>query len=123
VYTYRISQPDRLVHIEARGEANLTGSQQILLTVMKDEHFLPEYDFLVDVRAMTSDPPTSDLEAFADFLGTLKALRGRFVVVAAAGLQFGLARVMCALTEVRHVQMTVFRDEISAKAWLKSDRA
>ncbi len=45
VYTYRISQPDRLVHIEAHGEANLTGSQQILLTVMKDEHFLPEYRF------------------------------------------------------------------------------
>ncbi len=123
MYTYQINQADKLVCIEAHGETDLKSSRQVLLTVMNDQQFQPEYDFLIDVRAMTSDPPTPDLQAFADFMGTIKALRGRFVVVASEGLQFGMARILCAFAQFRRVEMTVFRDEMSAKTWLKSDRA
>jgi hypothetical protein len=122
VYRYQISQADKLVRIEAHGETDLKSSQQILVTAMEDMQFEPDYDFLVDMGHDIGSTHSGS-PGVCRVHGHIKALRGRIVAVASAGLQFRHGAIMCAFAQFRNVRMTVFRDEISAKAWLNSDRA
>jgi hypothetical protein len=119
MYSYQINEAENLVSVFVSGAVDLPSSRELLVAVTGDARFNPTLNFLVDVRDMTASPSASDLRQFADFLGQMKTL-GRFGVVAAPGVQYGMGRMIATLAGLRDIRMGVFRDEARARAWLRT---
>jgi hypothetical protein len=119
MYSYEINEAENLVSVLVSGAVDLSSSRQLLAVATGDARFNPAFNFLVDVREMTATPSAGDLRQFADLLGQVKTL-GRIGVVAAPGVQYGMGRMIATLAGLRDIRMDVFRDEVSARAWLRT---
>ncbi len=76
---------------------------------------------LIDIRDRPDLPNRVEAGAIADGLANVQVVRGyRIAVLALPGAQFGVARMVSALAELRGASLGAFSDEHEALAWLCS---
>lgn len=76
---------------------------------------------LIDIRERAELPNRVEAGAIADALANVQVVRGyRIAILAQSGAQFGIARMVSALAELRGASLGAFTDEHDALAWLGS---
>ena len=79
----------------------------------------PGIPVLLDVRDVTLLPNPAEAEVLAGLLANQGVLgRHRVAVVVNAGTQYGVARMVCTLAELRGADAKVFTEEPQALSWL-----
>jgi hypothetical protein len=74
---------------------------------------------LLDARDLTLLPSPAETEVLAGLLANQRVLgRHRVALVVRAGTQYGVARMVCTLAELRGADAKVFMEEPAALAWL-----
>jgi len=88
---------------------------------LKDPHFLPGTNFLIDVTQSISNRSTEDAYGFIDFLGSRDEFKGsKIAVVTPRPTSYGLARIVSVYLEELAISLEVFRDLADAEQWLKN---
>lgn len=79
----------------------------------------PGIPVLLDARDLTLLPNPAEAEVLAGLLANQAVLgRHRVAVVANAGTQYGVARMVCTVAELRGADAKVFTEEPQALSWL-----
>lgn len=80
---------------------------------------MPGIPVLLDARDVTLLPNAAEAEVLAGLLANQRVLgRHRVAVVVRAGTQYGVARMVCTLAELRGADAKVFTEEPQALSWL-----
>jgi hypothetical protein len=81
----------------------------------------PGASVLIDIRDLTELPSRGEAGAIADGLATVQVVGGhRMAILARAGAQFGVARMVSSLAELRGASLGAFTEEGEALQWLGS---
>ena len=76
---------------------------------------------LIDIRDLTALPNRPEAGAIADALANVQVVRNyRIAILTQSGAQFGVARMVASLAELRGARMGVFTVEDEALEWLES---
>ncbi len=102
--------------------ANVAGFRQVrarLVDVLADGSLAPAQPVLIDLRDIGFLPTTPEAEALADEFSSQDTLGAHAVALLVhAGAQFGIARMVCTLAELRGGRVKAFTDDRAAVDWL-----
>jgi hypothetical protein len=112
---------DSIVVIRMEGQYTVPDLEQAILAGLGDPHRPADAVLMFDLsesRALR-DRPTEDVRGMARFLARHRARYGsRLAMVAPSDLAFGLMRLGAVTAEGGGVDAEVFRDYVTARAWL-----
>lgn len=94
-----------------------------VLDLLRDTEWKGARRYLWDLRALAEGPGTTgDLRRMLDESERLSAQwnGSRVAIVATADLHYGVARMFTAFASDLDIEYRVFRDELEARAWLRS---
>lgn len=87
--------------------------------MLGDGSLAPEQPVLLDLREVRFLPTTPEAEALADELSGMDALgRHTVALLVQLGAQYGIARMVCTLAELRGGRVKAFTDDRAAVDWL-----
>lgn len=88
-------------------------------TLSRDGGLAEDQPVLVDLRRLRFLPTTPEAEALADELSSTDVLGAHHVaLVVQLGAQYGVARMVCTLAELRGGRVGAFTDDRAAEDWL-----
>lgn len=88
-------------------------------TLSRDGSVAEDQPVLIDLRRVRFLPTTPESEAFADELSSTDVLGAHPVaLVVQLGAQYGVARMVCTLAELRGGRVRAFTDDRAAVEWL-----
>lgn len=90
-----------------------------LVALTRDGSLAPGQPVLVDLRAVRFLPTGAEAEALADEFSSTDSLGSHPVaLVVQLGAQFGVARMICTMAELRGGRVKTFTDDRVAVDWL-----
>jgi hypothetical protein len=120
-YEYSVADGDGLIHVTAWGDADLAEIVALLRQMEADTRVRPEMPALVDARNQQFRLPPLSLRQLADLHVQSRAgARRPVAVVCAAGLDYGLGRMLSVFSEMRGAVLQVFTDHGEAVAWART---
>ena len=120
-YEYSVADADGLIHVTAWGDADLAEIVALLRQMEADARVRPEMPALVDARNQQFRLPPLSLRQLADLHVQSRAgARRPVAVVCAAGLNYGLGRMLSVFSEMRGAVLQVFTDHGEAVAWART---
>lgn len=106
----RLAVPDAATFREVR---------EAMRTLARDGSLGEMQPVLLDLREVRFLPTTPEAEALADELSSTDALGAHTVaLVVQLGAQYGVARMVCTLAELRGGRVKAFTDDRAAVDWL-----
>jgi hypothetical protein len=118
-YRYTIDSDARLITVVGEGLADLAATEALMRSVAADLAHHPDFDALVDARALDYMPTFREAQEIRSMLQGLRdSYRGRVAVVVEGAVRFGVTRMVSQLLEANGIRMEAFRDLESARAWL-----
>ena len=120
-YEYTVADGDGLIHVTAWGDADLPEIVALLRQIEADARVRPEMPVLVDARNQQFRLSPLSLRQLADLHARSRAgARRPVAVVCAAGLNYGLGRMLSVFSEMRGAVLQVFTDHGEALAWART---
>lgn len=99
--------------------ATLREMRDSLAALVHDGSLAPGQPVLIDLRDVRFLPTTPEAEALADEFSGQDSLGGHAVaLVVQLGAQFGVARMICTMAELRGGKVKTFTDDRVAVDWL-----
>lgn len=118
-YEIRLSSDGLIIRVVANGRFDLEHSLPVFGDVAKVLEQSPEAGILVDVREIDYTPSASDVRHFVSRHEEITRLRRNpHALVAARGVNFGMAMMMCTLIEVTGGKSHAFTKIEEAEHWL-----
>jgi hypothetical protein len=122
-YRFTIDVSAALVSIQIEGTGSFEESAAVLRDVAADASHRPEFALLIDAMAYDYAPSLEDARRFRELFRTLKpSFRGPISVAIAPGVRFGSARMVAQLLELLGMEIDIFGDLDSARAWIDARR-
>ncbi len=120
---YAIHRERRLVRVVGEGLLTLRQLQDHLLALSEDPRYVAPMLKLVDLRraALTRLAP-EDVHAFTDLKACLARhfVAERCAIVVSRDVDYGIARIHAARSEVSDIETRVFKELAPAVAWLET---
>jgi hypothetical protein len=118
-YDVRLSSDGPIIHLTADGPFDFEASLPVFTDVEREMERTPEAAILVDVRDVEYTPSVADVKHFvARHVEMTRVWRNPFALVAARGVNFGMAMMMCTLIEVAGGRSQAFTSREEAESWL-----
>jgi len=115
----RLSPDGPIIHLTASGPFDFEATRPVFSDVERMMQGSPEAAILVDVREIEYTPSVTDVKHFvARHVEMTRVWRNPFALVAARGVNFGMAMMMCTLIEVSGGRSQAFTDREEAENWL-----
>ncbi len=118
-YAYTVDDRARLVRVVADGPSDVGAIVTFIRELAADGAFEPGFGVLFDARRSAFVPSAMDVQ---QILATLSSVRARFGgrvgLVPAAGVMFGVARMLATLAESQGVHVAAFTDPDEAAEWV-----
>jgi hypothetical protein len=110
-----------LRRLDLPGASSFREVRESIRTLSRDGSLAESQPVLIDLRLMRFLPTSPESEALADELSSQDVLGAhRVALVVQQGAQFGMARMVCTLAELRAGHVRAFTDDRSAVEWLMS---
>ena len=118
---HMVDQKTGIMHVRRWGEITTHDEEDALNKRIKDPMVVPNIPVIVDCREV--DPPDSTevvhylakrITVLADDLDC-----GPVAIVVSSDVEYGMARMFAALTELKHKDTEVFRNYDDALKWVK----
>jgi hypothetical protein len=123
-YRYTIDEKAALVAIQVEGVGTYEESAAILNDVAANPAHRPDFALLIDAMAYDYAPSLEDARRFRELFRRIKAsFRGPIGVAVPAGVRFGSARMVAQLLELLGLEIDIFSDLESARAWIDARRS
>lgn len=120
---FDISDARRLAAVRARGRGSFDEFIESMNRLTEQPSFSPEFDVLADFREVEYLPSLTELKAFAEVWGKVRAsFRGRLGMVVRNRRQLKLGRFAAFFASLLHFELAVFTSEHEAFAWLHRRR-
>jgi hypothetical protein len=118
-YDVRLSSDGPIIHLTADGPFDFEDNVPVFAELERTLDGSPEAAILVDVRGIEYTPSAADVKHFvARHVEMTRVWRNPFALVAARGVNFGMAMMMCTLIEVAGGRSQAFTSREEAESWL-----
>ncbi len=105
--------------IDLPGASTFRDIRESILSASRDGSLAENQPVLIDLRLVRFLPTSPETEALADELSSSDALgRHPVALVVQSGAQYGMARMVCTLAELRGGKVRAFTDDRAAVDWL-----
>ncbi len=105
--------------LELLNAINFREVREAMRGVLSDGSLAQEQPVLLDLREVRFLPTTPEAEALADELSAADGLGSHQVaLLVQLGAQYGIARMVCTLAELRGGRVKAFTDDRAAVDWL-----
>ncbi len=105
--------------LELANAVNFREVREGIRALARDGSVAPGQAVLIDLRDVRFLPTTPEAEALADELSASEALGAHTVaLLVQLGAQYGIARMVCTLAELRGGRVKAFTDDRAAVDWL-----
>ena len=119
---FAVSDRDRRIQVTASGPIDFRESVEAGIALSQRPDFHSQYAVLVDAREVDFTPSATEIEHFGRALARFKeSFQGRIAVLVDGTLMFGIARMICSVSEANGFPMRPFVDLDEASAWLEHE--
>ncbi len=116
---HAFSQAAGVRRLELVNAVNFREVREGMRALARDGSLAPEQPVLIDLRDVRFLPTTPEAEALADELSAAESLGTHpAALLVQLGAQYGIARMVCTLAELRGGRVKAFTDDRAAVDWL-----
>ena len=119
-FTYQIEDNGTIVHIVGVDRGDLPSARATLANFMADAQLSSTFGLLIDVRPLRNMPSMEEAESLSTLGRAARPKREHCAaLVVKPGLQYGVARIIQALAELKGARISVFTDDAAALEWVR----
>jgi hypothetical protein len=121
-FSYRLRFEGRVVHVTGVGEGSVATGASTSAAFRSDPGLRPPFGLLVDVRALSNLPSVAEARSLVELSRSQEEPMERCaVLLVRPGVQYGMARMIQILSEMRGAVIRILTDETEALRWLRDD--
>jgi hypothetical protein len=118
---HMVEERTGMMHVRRWGQITTHDEEDALHKRRKDPLIVPNIPVIVDCREVDPPDTTETVQYIADQVTALAAdlACGPVAIVVSSDVEYGMARMYMALTELKHPNIRVFRSYDNALKWLR----
>jgi hypothetical protein len=117
-FTYHIESNGHIVHVIGTDKGSLEAARDTFANLINDSNLHRPFGLLIDVRTLSNVPSREESESLSKFAAVSDGEKHFTALLVKRGIQYGIARTIQLLSELRGAQIDVFIDERAAQYWL-----
>lgn len=118
-YKIDISKENSLVTIQPTGIYSAKDITALMLIVVNDPLYKPEYNRIVDIRDVEYTPIVGEILQISQFVVSMKKhFKGKTAIIATGELLYSMFKVTAQYTSRKGLKTNIFRDKEEALAWI-----
>lgn len=120
---HQVEEDGRLLRLRRWGEISIQDEEMAGAQRAHDPLIVPGIAVLADCREVEPADTTEMVRSMAESTTRIAAALqcGPLAILVASDVEFGMARMFMAYTELEHPRTEVFRSETAALAWLEQE--
>ena len=108
-----------MVNITPKSAYSVKDITALMMIVVSDPLYQPEYDLIVDLRDVKYTPIVSEILQISKSIVTMKEhFKGKTALIASGDLLYSMFKITAQYTSGRGVEANIFRDIEEALAWI-----
>ncbi len=117
-FTYQIESNGYIVRVTGTDKGSLESARDTFANIVHDANLHQPFGLLIDVRELSNVPSQAESESISKFSALGDGIKHFTALLVRQGIQYGIARTIQMLSELRGAQIDVFTDEPAAQYWL-----
>ena len=119
VFTFEINDAEKLCLVVGKGRISFDSSVKAMHTLANDPGFNPDYNIIVDLRAINYHPTYKEVLDIKNNLVFMKASFGKKIAIVTNGFMMALAELVSRLSQLSGMTVSAFSDIDTAREWMK----
>ncbi len=117
-FTYQIESDGHIARVTGTDKGSLEAARDTFANLINDANLHRPFGLLIDVRELSNVPSQAESESISKFSAVGDGVKHFTALLVKQGVQYGIARTIQLLSEMRGAHIDVFTDEHSAQYWL-----
>lgn len=120
-FTYEIKEADKLCIVTGKGAISFESSVEAMHTLADMPGFNPDYNIIVDLRAISYHPNYKEFFGIKNNLVSMKDHFRKKIAIVATGFLMAMAELMGKLSGMKGMHVSAFSDFDNAMRWISEE--